>query len=156
MKFTTALSFILIIQLFFFSSSIHNATTNKQNITSLHAAHNVLHLSRNNKNNNNVKRNETLYNEGYATSSKRKSTPRPLSNNAVLRGISDKMDSTLESWRPGYKSKSWLRAGIHGLVHQVAYHVNGNPRERERAKDQFNIILNKPTNNLKNYDDSHF
>ncbi|KAJ8957833.1 hypothetical protein NQ318_001829 [Aromia moschata] len=76
----------------------------------------------------------------------------PLDNNPTFRGFSNKLDSAL-GWG-GYEDpkQSTLRAVIHAGYHEMKYHQTGNPREHERAKDQWGVATGGPTNNLKNFD----
>lgn len=80
---------------------------------------------------------------------------RPLDNNPVFRNISDKLDKTL-NWG-GYddQKQSKTRAFIHAAYHEIQHLKTDNPREHERAKDQWNIVTGGPTDNLKKYDEAN-
>lgn len=75
----------------------------------------------------------------------------PLNNNPTFRDWSNRLDSALGT---SYDSPrdSKIRGTLHGAYHEFQHLKTGNPREHERAKDQWNTAWGGPTNNLQNYD----
>ncbi len=78
-----------------------------------------------------------------------------LNNNSLFRKISDKLDSVLDTSYDNPKD-SKTRALLHAAYHESQYHLTDNPRERERAKDQWGHGFGGSTDNLKKYDEKHF
>mmetsp|Transcript_23018 Transcript_23018/g.36910 ORF Transcript_23018/g.36910 Transcript_23018/m.36910 type:complete len:92 (-) Transcript_23018:23-298(-) len=87
------------------------------------------------------------------SSSSNNSNDGPLNNNSTARGWSDRLDSALGTSYENPKD-SKIRGTVHGVWHEIQYHKNGNMREHERAKDQWNTAWGGSTDNLKNYDAS--
>lgn len=79
-----------------------------------------------------------------------------LDNNATLRKISDFLDENVfeTGYGDGYKV-SKVRQTLHAAKHYGQYLWDGNPRERERAKDQWNRAFGGSIYNLYNWDKEH-
>ncbi|KAJ6230020.1 hypothetical protein M0813_07241 [Anaeramoeba flamelloides] len=78
-----------------------------------------------------------------------------LNNNNFFRGISNTVDRALdESYGDNKNSKT--RAVLHSTYHHTMHAITKNPRERERAKDQYAKGFGGNTDNLKKYDEKHF
>ena len=75
----------------------------------------------------------------------------PLDNNSGFRSVSNKLDSALGATYQDPKG-SMTRAAVHGAYHEIQHQRTGNPREHERAKDQWNSGFGGPTDNLKKWD----
>ena len=60
----------------------------------------------------------------------------PLINPPPVRNFSDKLDNAI-GWEGGYKEDSRVRGFIHGTWHAGAGIVTGNPKEFDRAGEQF-------------------
>lgn len=78
--------------------------------------------------------------------------PGPLNNDPGFRGFSDKLDKAL-GWG-GYNDpkQSKTRGALHAAYHELQYRKTGNPREHERAKDQWGRVTGGRQDNLKKYD----
>lgn len=68
----------------------------------------------------------------------------PLANPESMRGISDRLDKAM-GWEGQYKDESRLRGFIHGTWHAGAGLVTGNPREYDRAREQFQKVDRPPS-----------
>lgn len=77
----------------------------------------------------------------------------PLNNDPKYRGWSDKLDSALGTTYDNPRD-SKIRGTVHAAYHEYQHQKTDNPREHERAKDQWNTAWGGPTDNLKKYDDA--
>ena len=77
-----------------------------------------------------------------------------LNNNGIFRSISNGLDSVLGTTYDNPKD-SKTRATIHCAYHYGAGVITRNPREYERAKDQFNSGWGGSTDNLKKWDEKN-
>ena len=68
----------------------------------------------------------------------------PLANPPAVRGFSDRLDEFM-GWEGDYKDESRARGLVHGAWHTGAGIVTGNPREFERAGEQFDRATRPPT-----------
>lgn len=68
----------------------------------------------------------------------------PLANPPDVRNFSDKLDSFM-GWEGDYKNDSRLRGAIHAAWHVGAGVVTGNPREYERAGEQWSKTTRPPS-----------
>ncbi len=73
----------------------------------------------------------------------------PLNNNRFFRGL-DKLLGTSSEDPKGSK----IRGTVHAAYHRTMAWKEDNPRELERAKDQWNTAWGGPTDNLKKYDEN--
>ena len=60
----------------------------------------------------------------------------PLLNPPAVRNLSNKLDNAI-GWERGYKEDSRVRGLIHGTWHAGAGIWTGNPKEFDRAGEQF-------------------
>ena len=68
----------------------------------------------------------------------------PLANPPAVRGFSDRLDSAM-GWEGAYKDDSRLRGLVHGAWHAGAGVVTRNPKEFERAGEQFDRTTRPPS-----------
>ena len=78
----------------------------------------------------------------------------PLNNNSTWRKVSNALDSALDTTYEDHRN-SKLRGTLHAGYHEYQYWATNNPREHERAKDQWNTAWGGNTNNLQEYDEKN-
>jgi hypothetical protein len=66
---------------------------------------------------------------------------KPLANPKGMRSASDWLDNKI--WKGQYKDNSRVRGFIHGVWHNAAGFITRNPREHERAKEQYKKVLRR-------------
>ncbi len=69
-------------------------------------------------------------------------------NNRFFRGLDKLLGTTSED-----PKASKIRGTVHAAYHRTLAWKDDNPRELERAKDQWNTAWGGPTDNLKKYDE---
>ena len=68
----------------------------------------------------------------------------PLANPSAWRDASNKLDKAM-GWEGNYKDESRLRGFVHGVWHSGAGIVTGNPKEFDRAGEQFSKTTRPPS-----------
>jgi hypothetical protein len=82
-------------------------------------------------------------------SSREMSGKEPLANPEGMRSFSDRLDKFM-GWEGQYKDDSRLRGFVHGVWHDGAGLITGNPREHERANEQYKKVTRPPSPPAKN------
>ena len=73
-----------------------------------------------------------------------KDKSKPLANPPFWRDVSNKLDKAM-GWEGDYKDESRVRAIIHAGWHKGAEVWNDNPKEGDRAREQFNNATRPPS-----------
>ena len=73
-----------------------------------------------------------------------KGNSKPLANPPEWRDRSNKLDKAM-GWEGDYKDESRLRGFVHGVWHTGAGIATGNPKEFDRAGEQFSKTTRPPS-----------